>query len=193
MEFKLEVDREIDGLNDDLANSIWQLLIYSAPYDTGNLRSAIKKQTSNKHKIMFIYDLSQALYIEFLEQGLGFIKKYKGFIENKSVGEAIQETIYWATTDKTTYGGVPTIVLRGRLTKKAGRTFEGGAPIGYEKKILVDTKTPLTAKERNLLSQLNYKMFNGTPKIGQYKGKSANIEKSPFIQNSRFTKKGFNL
>jgi len=193
MEFKLEVDREIDGLNDDLANSIWQLLVYSAPYDTGNLRSAIKKQISTKNKIMFIYDLSQALYIDFLEQGVGFIKKYKGFIENKSVGETIKEVLYWAETDKNTFSGVPIVVLRGRLMKKAGRMFEGGAPMGYEKNILVDTKLPLTAKERNLLSQLNYKMFNGTPKIGQYKGQSVNIEKSPFMKSSRFTKKGFNL
>lgn len=193
MEFVIDVDREIDGLTDDLANSIWQLLVYSAPYDTGNLRSAIKKQTSSKNKIMFIYDETQALYLDFLERGVGFVKKYKGFIENLSVGETVNEVLYWAQTGNNTYSGVPIVVLRGRLMNKAKRSFTGGSPMGYEKGILYDTKTLLTAKERNLLSQLNYKMFNGTPDKKKWAGQSVITEQSPFMQKSRYTKKGFNI
>lgn len=185
MEFKAWTFREIDGLDDDLANSIWQLLVYSAPYDTGNLRSAIKKQTSNNKRIKYIYDTKQAVYLQFLEEGLGFVKKYKGFIEYTSVGEAIKEILYWAETGKTTFDGVPTVVLQGRLNKKAGRSFIGGKPMGYEKRMLNDTKTSLTARERGKLSQLNYKMYNGIAKPNQFRGQSVNLESSVFTSKTR--------
>ena len=109
MEFKAWTFQTNDfgRLDDDLANSIWQLLVYSAPYDTGNLRSAIKKQTTNKSKkIKFVYDESKAAYlILILEEGVGPVKKHKDFISVKSVMEGTKELMYFLQTGKVTFLG----------------------------------------------------------------------------------------
>ena len=188
MDFIIETDRDFVGLDDELANSIWQLLVYSAPYDTGNLRSAIKKSVSNARRILFIYDETTAVYLKFLEDGVGFVKKHKGFISVVSLGEATMEVMYYAKTGQTTFSGVPIVVLRGRLNKKAGRSYGGGKPMGYEKTMLIDKRTQLTAKERSLLSKLYASRDKGAK--FSYSGQSVITEKSPFTSSSRFSVKG---
>lgn len=186
MDFEIEVDREITELTPQLANSIWQYLVYAAPYDTGNLRTAIKRHTSNPKRITFIYDTAQAYYLDFLERGVGPVKKYKGFIEDKSVGWAVKEIIEWAKTGNTLFGGsVPSISLRGRTHIKGKPIPNGGQPFGYEKQLLNDKTTPLTARERGQLSRLYFKIQRPYDNPRQFSGEKINATRGKGVQRSR--------
>lgn len=175
----LDVERDVMGLDEEIANSIWQTLVYSAPYDTGNLRSAIRKSASNEKRILFVYDENQARYLDFLERGVGPIKKYKNFISGHSMNEATKEVVYWLKTGNITFGGVPTVVLKGRL--KGKKSDGSGKPIGYEKQFMKNKDLVLTAKERSSMSKLYVKQEFG--ELFKVKGERVNVEISPMRLN----------
>lgn len=187
MHITIESDKPITRLTTDLSNSIWQVLVYSAPYDTGNLRSAIRKSADTNTRTLFIYDENQARYLDFLERGVGPVRKYKGFISQKSLNEATKEIVYWAKTGNTTFSGVPTVVLLGR-NKKRSRDGVGGKPIGYEKSMIKDVELYLTAKERSTLSRMYVKQKFG--ELFDVKGQKVNVEVSPFSARATNIKKG---
>lgn len=182
MFISIEVDKPIEGLNTALANSVWQTIIYETPYATGNARSAIRLNSNNKTRINFIYDDSIARYIDFLERGVGPVKKYKGFIANNSVNSTMREIVYWAQSGgKTTYNGVPVVVFRTK--DDSGRNI---LPMGYEKKrindLKRDTKIAITASERAKLSSMYFAEIGGSKE----KGKRPEIEKSVTQRSDRF-------
>lgn len=181
MRVSIEVDKPIDGLTPALANSIWQTIIYETPYATGNARSAIRLNSNNKKRINFIYDDSIARYIDFLERGVGPVKKYKGFISNNSVIASMREIIYWAQSNgKTTYSGIPIVVMRTRDDK--GKEI---LPIGYERTKLKEAKRDLgisiTASERAKLSSNYFAEIGGM----KDKGKLPQTEKSVYQHRDR--------
>ncbi len=182
MYFRIETHYPINRLTPNLAYSIWQTLIYEAPYATGNLRSAIKLSSNTDKRIKFVYDERQARYIDFLERGAGPVKKYRGFISNNSLNMATKDVMYWAQTRKVLHHGIPTVVVVSRKDSEA-------TPIGYERKMLRDlgrsTTLPLSAKERSALSR-SY-ASSGPLKNQKFGGQKPNISKSVSSPRDRFT------
>jgi hypothetical protein len=57
----------------------------AAPYDTGNLRYNAIKSELVYNGFNIIYDLTEAFYIYFLEEGTKFTQRHIGFIQNNTV------------------------------------------------------------------------------------------------------------
>jgi hypothetical protein len=150
----------------DLSDSLWNIAILNAPYRTGNLRSNIKRVEKTEAKTKFVYDLSQAPYIDFLEKGIGRNKKHVGFIEITTVNEMVKEIIQTAMTGIQSFDAIPTVSLR---TDKARN---------YERKILkqmdVSVERRINAFERATLGfKYNLKRKSARRTMSKYN----NIEK----------------
>lgn len=144
-------------LDDGISNSIWNTLIENAPYDTGNLRSAIRLSVNQQYRLLYVYDENQARYLDFLERGVGPVKKYKGFISNLSLNNATAEMVMWLKGNEPTNASVPMVTLRGRVRSRPKDDEGYGKAIGYEKKYIKRKGTLLTAKERSIMSRLYVK------------------------------------
>jgi len=164
------------GLTEDLKNSLWTVAILDAPYRTGNLRSAIKRISSSKNKVVFAYSDQQAYYTDFLENGIGRVKRHQGFIEYQTVGDMVLEIINYAVNGETTFKGIPIIDLR---TDKARN---------YERKMLkkqgISANSRINAVDRAFLSMIQYN--KNKPKKNRYKsefGKFKGDIQSPLTSN----------
>lgn len=115
--------RPNNGFDSRLASSIWSIHVYGSPMDSGNLRRSIKQVGSSSVRMTFIYDGTQAYYLKYLQEGIGFVKKHKGFIDNNVVN-TVRELIYWSHYERTTYTSIPSVQLN-----KA-------RAMGYERKML---------------------------------------------------------
>lgn len=145
-------DVPFKGLTSDLGFWLWNVLMVMIPYDTGNLRSSFKMKNNSTRKISFIFDDAEAYYVEYLEEGIGFVKKYKDFIKRDMYGTMISEVIYYIKTGKT-----------GIITSKPNvkmRESHYSNPIGYENKILKyhgQHAKSITADDRKNLSRIMYR------------------------------------
>lgn len=164
------------GLTEDLKNSLWSVAILDAPYRTGNLRSAIKRISSSKNKVVYAYSDQQAYYTDFLENGIGRVKRHQGFIEHQTVGDMVLEIINYAVSGETTFKGIPIIDLR---TDKARN---------YERKMLkkqgISANSRINAVDRAFLSMIQYN--KNKPKKNRYKsefGKFKGDIQSPLTSN----------
>lgn len=164
----IEVDNPREELDSGIAHSIWNVLIENAPYDTGNLRSSIRLAKDSGKRLLYVYDENQARYLDFLERGVGPVKKYKGFISKTSLNWSTIELVSWLKGNKPTNTNVPVVVLRGRVRGKKTINTGNGKPIGYEKKYIKNKGTQLTAKERSMMSKLYVK--EGFGKLFRYTG-----------------------
>lgn len=63
-----------------MGNVFHNIAVMLAPYDTGNLRTSIFLMKNTNKNITIEYNHLIANYSYFLEEGLGSVKKYKGFI-----------------------------------------------------------------------------------------------------------------
>ena len=162
--FRVTVDKVAHTLHADLGRSLWNIAINSAPYRTGNLRSAIYMQRNSQDVKRFIYDDYKAYYLNFLEEGKGRNKKHVGFIENKTVNTMVMEIMNYIQTGKATFNSIPKVVLR---TDKARN---------YERKLLNDIgfnlNRRITANDRATLS----KNFYRTVEQKRGKGYSQNMK-----------------
>ena len=77
-------DLKKNGFDSSYGYHLWNVAVMVAPYDTGNLRRSIKLSANSARKIKISYNLSQANYAKFLEDGLGPVKKYKGLITSET-------------------------------------------------------------------------------------------------------------
>ena len=141
-----------EGLTSELGYWLWNVLMTGIPYDTGNLRSSFKLKSNGSRKISFIFDDSEAYYVDYLEEGIGFVTKHKDFIKKGLVGLTLQELIYFIKTGKTgLITSKPTVVMR---------ESRYSSPIGYERKILKQMNSHINyinAKERGVLSKIKFK------------------------------------
>lgn len=89
MEIKVPVDEEgfkrAKENNSKMGYVAWNIAIMNAPYDTGNLRNAIRLGSNTSRLTTIKYNLMLANYIKFLELGQGRVKKHKGFIRDKTL------------------------------------------------------------------------------------------------------------
>lgn len=169
MDFYLDVSEKeynnIKDLDTSLGMALWNIAVMNAPIDTGNLRRAISLASNNSKNIRVQYNLLTANYIHFLENAYGPVKKYKGFISNRTVGAFIQEIISFIKkgTISSFVLGLPPIVA----TAKTKSVF------GQERKIMNNigmTQKNLTANQRKKISALRERSYQAS--IGEKAGGS---------------------
>ena len=152
MDFHIETDQEITKLSSGLGYWLWNLAVVLAPVDTGNLRRSIVMSANSDNHKRYVYNTMNAFYLDYLERGIGPIKKYQGFIEFRTVGRFVEEVIHYCVTGKT-----------GLLTGKPMATLQisSNGPMFHEKDILKNLKVDLneieiTADDRKYMSRIKY-------------------------------------
>jgi len=95
-----EMYEKVKNLDNSLGMWFWNMAVMIAPEDTGNLRSAITLNSNTSKKINIRYNTMKANYIKFLEEGVGPVKKYKGFIGIDTVNAITEQLIIYLTTGK---------------------------------------------------------------------------------------------
>lgn len=158
MDFVITTDLDIDSMSSELGFWLWHIAIAFAPIDTGNLRRAITMNSNTDTRKLFVYNAFNAIYLHYLEEGMGSVKKYKDFIKTDTMMAFIQEVMYYFKTGMTgLLTGKPYINLK---ESQQGAMF-------YEKKLMkalnINQKT-LTADDRMMLSQLRYRGLVGSNK-----------------------------
>lgn len=147
--FYVTTDKDFNGFTSELGFWLWNAMMVGISYDTGNLRSSFKMPMNTDKKMKYVFDDSIAYYVEYLEEGMGFVTKHKDFIKNNLMNIATQELIYFIKTGNTgLLTTKPTVVLRQSLYT---------SPIGYERKILNSLNMHgknITAHDRKSLSKI---------------------------------------
>jgi len=170
-EFYVVAHEDWEGLTSSFAYYTWNVLMVGIPYDTGNARSSFKLKNNSLKHISYFFDSSEAYYVEYLETGVGPVKKYKSFIEHGLVGLALQETISFIKTNKSgLLTSRPTVVLRESQYRN---------PFPYERKILKYSDkniVNLNADERKKISQIMYRSIEDSNK-SSFGGKRASIKR----------------
>lgn len=126
--FKIETTKKIEGLDFDVAIMLLNIAVLVAPEDTGNLKSSIILKRQTRKTILIAYDDIMARYTDYLEEGIGFIKKHKDFIKKDTMNFMTTALIGWLMS-----GTIPPQFLD-RPEVKLKKSSHGA--IGYEKKIL---------------------------------------------------------
>lgn len=88
------------GFTRNLGYWFWNMAVMIAPYDTGNLRSSIYLAQNKGKNIKISYDMNKANYAQFLEEGIGPVKKYKDFIKVDTVMAITEQLIGWLKTQQ---------------------------------------------------------------------------------------------
>ena len=106
-------------LSSDLGYAAWNAAIYNAPKDTGNLRASITLVRNTPNLIHIRYNAFFAMYVYYLEEGIGFVTKHAGFIKNRTV-----PTIVSLVESSLVYDTLPSFSYRPSVTKGfTNRTF----------------------------------------------------------------------
>lgn len=105
----------VRNLDYRLGYEAWKIADMIAPFDTGNLRSAISLARNNSKLIRIQYNMMTANYIKFLEEGIGPVKKYKGFISVDTTAAIMESVVGYLQS-----GGksLPTFVRRPIIEKR---------------------------------------------------------------------------
>jgi len=88
------------GFDMALGYWFWNIAVLIAPYDTGNLRSAITLKRNKPKNIRISYSTFMANYILFLEKGWGPVRKYKDFIKKDTVETIAEQLVSWIITGR---------------------------------------------------------------------------------------------
>jgi small nuclear ribonucleoprotein (snRNP)-like protein len=143
-----------------------------APYDTGNSRRAITLKGNTSKKITIGYNTSEANYIKFLEEGIGPVKKYKGYIGDKTRLAIVEELMFYLQTgQKPMFTSTPHVTLR-----------SSKSVFSTERKYLnqADMHTnAITQKARNTISKIRetkYRKAHGLA-LNSFTGKKVSTSK----------------
>lgn len=103
------------GFSSALGYWFWNIGVMGTPMDTGNARRSVVLAKNSPRHIRIAWDLFLANYVEYLEKGIGPVKKYKNFISVDINGAIMEETIAWILTGKepvfSARGGTPFVEL----------------------------------------------------------------------------------
>lgn len=158
--FNFHTTGPIRPLGNELGISAWNIAVWKAPQETGNLRKSIHLQQNGPRVKRIWYDDYNANYIDFLENGTSRNRKHVGFIENDTVGAILQETYLYLLTGQVSYVTAPIIVER------------LGKVRNYERKLLNDIgynlNRRITASDRARLSRINYQNTIGPNQNNMY-------------------------
>jgi hypothetical protein len=160
MEWKITTNNEVDKFGKDLAMWLWNIAVVLAPYDTGNLRRAITLNKASDNKMSIKYNAFNALYLHYLEEGMGSVKKHKGFISEDTMMAFVGELIAYFKTGK------PGLLVNKPMTTLRLST---NTPMYHERKILTklgyDTSSSVTADERQMMSQIKYNKLTQSNRV----------------------------
>lgn len=160
MKYELEIEENKIGLK-EISNSLWNVAILNAPYRTGNLRSNIKRVENSKDKIKFIYDTSQAPYVDFLEKGIGRNKRHIGFIENLTVDSMVAEIMQAFQNQQSSFSEIPIVNLRTDKARNYERKMLRGMGVNVERRITAFERATLgfsynmQKKNKNVMSKFD--------------------------------------
>jgi hypothetical protein len=147
----------MNGFSKGLAMWLWNIAVAVAPYDTGNLRRAITLNNASNDKIKVAYNIYDAVYLHYLEEGMGPVKKHKGFIGDTTVNAFIRELLYYIKTGKQ-----PLITSKPMTSLRVSEH----SPMFYERRILnaigLKWAKTVTADDRMKLSNLRYMSLKET-------------------------------
>lgn len=85
-------------LNNKLGMVAFNIAFMIAPMDTGNLRRSITMPKNTPTMINIRYNSLIANYSYFLENGFGYVKKYKGFISVDTKNAIVEAIVNYAET-----------------------------------------------------------------------------------------------
>jgi hypothetical protein len=169
MNVTITTDRNVfdKGLDTDIANSLWHILILNTPQETGNLRMNMKRINNSSKLIRFCMNTVEAPYGEYLDLGVGRNKKHVGFFSEKTPTDMAFEIIKFALTGELLSSTVPSVTLRlGKLRN-------------YERKLMAQTSynmnKRITAHERATLGIMNNQSINNANRTGK-RGLSSSIK-----------------
>ena len=171
-QFYVTAHEDWDGLTSDFAYWLWNASMTPIPYDTGNLRSSYNMKNNSQKRIRYGFDKTKAYYIDYLEEGVGPVTKYKGFIKNQMVGILVQELLAFISTNK-----VGSITTKPRVEL---RISQHKRPFPYERRILKEMGTRLnylSADERRSLSKIMYRSKTGNIS-NSYAGRTPSIKRA---------------
>lgn len=180
MDFYIELSEEqfdkVKNLDSSLGMWLWNMAVMLAPYDTGNLRRSITLVSNTSKQINVRYNTMQANYIKFLEEGLGPVKKYKGFIEDKTRIAMVESLIeYLKTGENPQYTNAPFVVLRG-----SSSVFPKERPFLRMADMKANVINANVRRKISQIRELSYRKSIGED-FSQFRGKKAitqNINKS---------------
>ena len=157
MNINITTDIDMNGFSKGLAMWLWNIAVAVAPYDTGNLRRAIRLNTATESKIKIAYNVYDAMYLHYLEEGMGPVKKHRGFIGDTTVNAFIRELLYYIKTRKQ-----PLITSKPMASLRVSEH----SPMFYERRILnaigMSWAKTVTADDRMKLSHLRYRSLQNT-------------------------------
>lgn len=172
---------DYNGLTSNLGFWLWNALLVEIPMDTGNLRASFKMRNNSQTMISYFFDDAEAYYVDYLEEGIGFVTKHKDFIKRDMVLVALQELVYFIKTGKTgLITTKPTVVLR---------HSQYASPIGYEKKILKyhnQNVKHLTGDDRKNLSRIMYRSVEDKNVVSFSGRRPRTLRQYKRIENSQF-------
>ena len=115
------IDVEVDEVQLDRAKRFGvvfgyimiNIAVILAPLDTGNLRRSITLTQNSKNNKQIRYNLMNANYVRFLEEGWGYVKQYKGFISIDTKMAIVEAIINFILTGEYPfYSFAPTVELK---------------------------------------------------------------------------------
>lgn len=173
MDFYITADAEQflklqkEGFDTALGYWFWNTAVMIAPYDTGNLRSAIILSKNKPRHISIKYDTFMANYALFLEEGIGPVKKYKHFIKGDTTSVIVEQLISWIKTGKRPMFAINNVTpfVQLRVSNK---------PFSKEKTFLRQANmnaSLISAKSRSQISKIRALQYDDMSSI---KGKRVN-------------------
>jgi len=138
------------GFNNELANSLWNILIQNTPQETGNLRMNTTRINNSARLIRFAMNTVEAPYGEYLDKGIGRNKKHTGYFSEKTPYDMVWEIVKYGWSGDLLKTTPPSVTLRmGKLRN-------------YERKLIdknnFNMNKRITAHERALLGVMHNRL-----------------------------------
>lgn len=156
--------KRVETLSSEFGYWIWNVIVLNAPIDTGNLRRSIFMVKNTGKEKRYSYNLLLANYIRFLEEGVGPVKKHKGFISNQTMTSVLMQTLKYLYSGSVPQGAITTIP-KVTLTKSK-------KPFKIEREMLFlmgKNNNVITPNQRRSISIIREKNFlnsqNEKPKL----------------------------
>ncbi|NCU31215.1 hypothetical protein EOM57_05465 [Candidatus Saccharibacteria bacterium] len=139
------------GFSKALGYWLWDTGFMGTPMDTGNARRNVVLRDNKPRHIRVEWDLFNANYVRFLEEGRGPVKKYKGFISVDIRGAMMEQVMSWLLT-----GEEPYYARRG-ITPFVALGVSKNKPFSMERSLLRQADmnaNKITAKARQEVSRI---------------------------------------
>lgn len=171
MEMTIYTNKRTKGFDNNLSNALWHIAINNAPRDTGNLQRNITRSANAPKRIAITYNAFNAPYLHYLEEGMGPVKKHKGFISIDTIVDYMSALSSYFKNGKLD-------IIFDKPSIKLDISKHG--PMFSEKKLLKIMREDdplLTADERMQLGQLYSRSKTGSNKRWSSIGEKAKLSR----------------